>query len=110
MSCEVRTRDNGEVLCTKSTLFIVSAANSNDASLRTALLVSFSKMMGNLVFFPVFSGTIIVGLIVSLMPTVIVPETENKTGFVMAQQLEELVLLYCRHGALADVLQMPADR
>ena len=54
MSCEARNHGSGEVLCAKSTFFLVDAVNRNDPSLPTALLAGFSTMKGVPVLFSDF--------------------------------------------------------
>ena len=61
VSCEVRTRRSGEVLCAKSTFFLMYAVNIYDPSLSTArsrVSVRWSEQL----FCFLFSGAIIVGL------------------------------------------------
>ena len=52
--CPARNHGSGQVLCAKSTFFLVLAANRNDPSLPTALLAGFSTMEGNPVLLSVF--------------------------------------------------------
>ena len=54
MSCEATNRGSGEVLCAKSTFFLVYSVNRNEPSLRSALLAGFSTMKGNPVLFSDF--------------------------------------------------------
>ena len=54
VSCEARNHGSGEVLCAKSTFFLVDAVNRNDPSLPTALLAGFSTMKGVPVLFSDF--------------------------------------------------------
>ena len=60
VSCEARNHSSGEVLCAKSTFFLVLAVNRNDPSLPTALLAGCSTMKGKSALFSVF-GRIIAG-------------------------------------------------
>ena len=54
MSCEARTCGGGEVLCAKSTVFLVQAVNRSDPSLPMGLLAGFSTIKGKSVLFSVF--------------------------------------------------------
>ena len=50
VSCEAKIRGRGEVLCAKSTFFLVWAVNRHGPSLPTALLTGFSMMEGKSCF------------------------------------------------------------
>ena len=54
MSCEARNHGSGEVLCAKTTFFLVQAVNRKEPSLPTALFAGFSTMNGNPVLFSDF--------------------------------------------------------